>query len=132
MENEDAEGAITGRFKKPYFPKMMVVGATPRYLQEAMEFLEEYLEIPIEAMDFSSLEDRVLAHMVYFEGDKIIYQPIDLYKYSGLKPNLVIIDEIPPIMPADLICKKPVKQNGKDASYLALDPTKKHTRHKPR
>lgn len=120
-------GTPTGRIKSDSLIDFMErwMGPTQTYLREPMAALENSPEIPVLAgADYAALEARTVAILVGHRGGKMFMKEI-LEKdfYQGLKPELVIIDEmVPEVSPEE----RPVKQNGRDASYLDLDPTKRH------
>lgn len=157
---EMLKGTPTGRIKSSDlldFMERWQGNRLPTYLRSAMAALENSPEIPIIGTDFSALEDRVVAMMVRYKDGRLEVEHIlegDMF-IRGQKAELVIIDEISPMIGGDLfrdldrysqtvirdyVCgemppapeprmlTKPMKQNGKDASYLDLDPTKKHRR----
>lgn len=133
------------------------MGPTPTYLRDSMAALENSPEIPIlTGIDYSHLEARTVAILVGHRGGKLWMKEIlEGDFFQGLKADLMVIDEIslidektfgrdlsevhgiqervyrfldePPV-PEPRMIEKPVKQNGRDASYLDLDPTKKHRR----
>jgi len=144
-------GTPTGRIKSDSLIDFMdrwMGHPTPTYLREPMAVLENSPEIPIiSGMDFGELEARTVAMLVgQKDGHLTIHKILEGDFYQGLKADLVIIDDITPIIGPELFdllsdndfralpepeereYRKPVKQNGRDASYLALDPTKRHGR----
>lgn len=143
-------GTPTGRIKSESLIDFMErwMGPTPTYLRDSMAALENSPEIPIiTGIDYGALEARTVAILVGHRGGKMFMKEIlEGDFYQGLKPDLVIIDEISQINEdffsrefhrgksqamRDMVPEvsregKPVKQNGRDASYLDLDPTKRH------
>lgn len=132
------------------------MGPTPTYLREAMGALENSPEIPvISGMDFGRLEARTVAMLMSNRNGVLHVERIlegDMFR--GQKADLCILDEIAPMIGEDLfeqlfgsddklheyklvkdwsepipdlrLPDKKTKQNGRDASYLDLDPTKRH------
>lgn len=164
-DTEMPEGTPTGRLKSDdlmdFMERWMGI-RPPTYLREPMAALENSPEIPLlVGADFSELEARTVAILVGHRGGKLHMKEIlEGDFYQGLKPNLVIIDEVsqypddgfhiidsltslmnilpewaPPMkivkdwsapIPDLRLPDKKTKQNGRDASYLDLDPTKRH------
>lgn len=139
-EATGTHGSPTGRIKSDSLIDFMErwMGPTPTYLRESMAALENSPEIPIiSGMDFGELEARTVAMLVgHKDGHLTIHKILEGDFYQGLKADLVIIDDIAPMVSSDLfellperearMVGKPTKQNGRDASYLSLDPTKHH------
>lgn len=133
-------GTPTGRVKSDSLIDFMErwMGPTPTYLRESMAALENSPEIPIiSGMDFGELEARTVAMLVgHRDGKMFMKEILEGDFYQGLKADLIIIDDIAPMVSPDLfellpepearMLDKPVKQNGRDAGYLKLDPTKRH------
>lgn len=141
MTDQDA-GTPTGRSNTQDILDFMrhFQSPTPSYLRGLMEILGEPEKIMdsagnlVVATDFSATEDRVVALMVRSGGNGLSYTPILLHdEIRGKQANICIIDDVDVFEqpykihpePYDRLPEdKPTKQNGRDASYLALDPTK--------
>jgi hypothetical protein len=83
--------------------------------------------------DFSPIENRIIGALISRNSDGSIHiKYIDAEEfYLGKTVDFAIIDELAEFEPIEkILFEKPVKQNGKDASYLNFDPTKQHR--KPR
>ncbi len=137
----DDSFTVTGRSKsrlsKELFAMMSANTQLPRYVREAMEDLENPLE-KLEGlhlgMDFATIKNRAVAALVNYgnKGHMVIKHlyPEDMH-LSGMSVDLMVIDEFGLIEPMEMErLDKPVKQNGRDASYLSLDPTKNHHRYR--
>jgi hypothetical protein len=84
-------------------------------------------------VDFSPIESRTIGAIISRNNDGGIHiKYIDAEEfYFGKTVDFAIIDEFAEFKPIEkMFFKKPVKQNGRDASYLNFDPTKQHR--KPR
>lgn len=143
-ENAQSQGdsfTVTGRSKsrlsEELFAMMLANTRLPRYVRDTMEDLENPLENSEGlhlGMDFATIESRAVAALVSYDNEghmaiKYLY-PEDMY-LSGMSVDLIVIDEFSLIEPMEMErLNKPVKQNGRDASYLNLDPTKNHRRYR--
>lgn len=144
--SEQPEGTLTGRIKAESihdFMERWMGNPTPTYLRKPIASLENIPEIPILGVDFSEVEARTVAMLVgHRDGQLFVEKILEGDFLRGQKADLIIIDEIVPMIsqelfevldmpePAETGYHKPVKQNGRDASYLALDPTKQHRRNR--
>lgn len=117
----------------------------PTYMREAIAALDKPLEIKglhfdpavYLSTDYAALEQRVMA-IAASHGMAVII--IDSMRkasarephYNGIKADFIVIDEFYDMPePEQLeLQDKPLKQNGRSASYLQHDRTKQHKRRK--
>lgn len=138
----DDSFTITGRSKsrlnEEILTRMLESIRLPRYMRNIVEDLEnppEKPELMLAGVDFGPIESRAVAALISYDNDGCInikhIFPEEFY--SGRTVDLIIIDEFMDIEPIEKMhLKKPVKQNGRDASYLDLDPTKRHGKRRRR
>jgi len=138
----DDSFTVTGRSKsrlnEEILARMMDSMRLPRYVRDTLEDLEnppEKPELLFAGVDFGPIESRAVAALVSYDsnGQMTIKHIFPEEFYSGRTVDLVIIDDFMDIEPLEKMrFEKPVKQNGRDASYLDLDPTKRHGKRRRR
>jgi len=166
MKDEDAEGTVTGRFKKPNLPEMQFI-KPPELSTHMLEIVETAMREmrAIVGIDLANHHDSMAAMLIRYVNGQIEVEHISTIQ--GIYPDFIVIDELSDIptpnfaeleirlldslgpcldktqynhgsfkvdydpelyrKKIDYVPKNKLrKQNGKDASYLALDPTKNH------
>lgn len=137
-DNFTVTGRSKSRLNKEIWARMLDNIRLPRYLRDTLKDLEnppEKSEPLLVGVDFGPIESRAVAALVSYdnEGRMVIKHIFPEEFYSGRTANFIIIDEFMDIEPIEKMrFEKPVKQNGRDASYLDLDPTKRHRKCKRR
>lgn len=137
-DNFTVTGRSKSRLNEEMLAKMLDSVRLPRYVRDTLEDLEnppEKSEPLLVGVDFGPIESRAVAALVSYdnEGCMTIKHIFPEEFYSGRSADLIITDEFMDIGPVEkLRFEKPIKQNGRDASYLNLDSTKRHGKRRRR
>lgn len=130
-------GTLTGRVKTHLPESQRLKSILPTNVRDPKGVGEDVLEGLHMSLDFSEIESRTVAYIVSVRGGKItiLEQLTPEQFYRGYSADLMIIDEYAEMIkmpePSVELKDKPVKQNGRSASYLQHDRTKQHKLKKP-